>query len=183
VPHLLGLEIPNFLPDWRFLHPAGRLIWASVLFGVLTAIALAAVRAPKRSAEPATWAASITGAMGVWVWMTLAYAVIPHEWLQFAASYLNFGKDTFALRANSIVPFDISREAVAHIVVTGIYVQMLVLNVALFVLWQKRTVAEPASVSEGEGEGPIGPLTGPFSRFRRRRAGTSAYGRPVTSAE
>lgn len=181
MPHVLGLNIPNFLPDWRFLQPAGRLIWASLIFGVLTGIAFVLIKTPKRSAEPATWAATIAGAIVVWGWMTLAYAVIPHEWLNFSASYLNFGKDTYALRRNSIIPTDVNREAIGHIVVTGIYVQMLVLNVYLFSAWQKRKVAEPATAAEDEG--PTSPVTGPFARLRRARAGTSAYGRPVTTAE
>lgn len=179
MPHVLGLNIPNFLPDWRFLQPAGRLIWASLIFSALTGIGFVLIKTPKRSAEPTTWAAAIAGAMVVWAWMTLAYAVIPHEWLNFSASYLNFGKSTYALRRNSIIPTDVTREAVAHIVVTGIYIQMLVLNVYLFAAWQKRKVAEPAA----EGEGPATPVTGPFARLRRARAGTSAYGRPVTTTE
>ena len=178
---LLGLEVPNFLPNWRFLQPAGRLIWSSVIFTVMTVIALLVIRRPKRSTEPATWAATIAGAMLVWVWLTLAYAVIPHEWLTFAASYLNWGKDTYALRANSIVPTDVTRLAVAEMVVSGIYGAMLVINVALFVLWQKRKVAEPAAEIDSEPAEP-NPLTGPFSRLRRAR-GTSAYGRPVTTPE
>jgi hypothetical protein len=177
VPNLSGLNIPNFLPDdVGFLRPAGRMMWATLLFVVLTGAAFAVIRRPKRSAEPPTWAGAIAGAIAVWLWMTLAYAVVPHEWLQFSASYLNFGKDTFALRRNSIVPFDVSREAIAHIVVTGIYVNMLALNVFLFAAWQKRTVAEP-------GEEPAEAAGGPLARLRRRRAGVSAYGRPVTTTE
>lgn len=181
VPHLLGLDIPNFLPDWRFLQPGGRLIWATILFVVVTGAALAVIRRPKRSAEPPTWAAAITGALGVWVWLTLAYAVIPHEWLTFANSYLNFGSDTFALRQNSIVPFDVSRAAVKDAIAAGLYVVFLGLNVKLFAEWQKRPVAEPAEAPPDEE--PMSPITGPFARLRRRRARTSAYGRPVTTAE
>jgi len=52
-----------------------------------------------------------------------------------------------------------------------------VLNVRLFVLWQKRKVAEPAT-DAAEGDAPA--TGGPLSRLRGR---TSAYGRPVTTTE
>ena len=41
-----------------------------------------------KPAEPATWAQTILGALGVWVMMALGYGTIPHEWLTFANSYL-----------------------------------------------------------------------------------------------
>jgi len=177
LPYVLGLEVPNILPDVGFLRPAGRLIWFTLIFVVLTVGAILVIRTPKKSAEPATWAATIVGAMSVWVWITLAYAIIPHEWLNFSASYLNFGKDSYALRRNVLIPTDVTRLAVGESIAAGIYVVMLVLNVRLFVLWQKRKVAEPAT-DAAEGDAPA--TGGPLSRLRGR---TSAYGRPVTTTE
>ena len=56
------------------------------------------------------------------------------------------------------------------------------INVYLFSAWQKRKIAEPVVPVEGEESGE--PLaSGPLSRLRRRRAGVSAYGRPVTTSE
>jgi hypothetical protein len=178
---VLGLDIPNFLPssvfgvnlDW--VQPAGRLIWASVALLAGIAIVLVWTRIPKRSAEPATWAATITGAILVWVLFVLGYGVVPHEWLTFSSAYLDFGKNTFALQQSRIVPFDVTREAVAHMIVTGIYVFVLGVNVYLFVKWQDRKVAEPA----GEG----GEVAAGAPWYRRRAKRTSAYGRPVTVQE
>jgi len=179
---LLGLDVPNLLPesvvgvnlDW--MRPAGRLIWSSVLLLVGVAVVGYLATRPKRSAEPATWAATILGAISLWALLILAYGTVPHEWLNFSSAYLDFGKNTFALRQNAIVPIDVSREAVAHIVVSGIYIVLLSANVALFVQWQQRKVAEPAA--EGDDT--------PAARapwFRRRLQRTSAYGRPVTVQE
>jgi hypothetical protein len=182
---LVGLEVPNILPETPgFLRPAGRLIWSSLLLTIGIAAGFVLIRRPKRTAEPATWAQTIFGAMVVWAILILAYGVVPHEWLTFAASYLNFGKDTFVLRENqwaeNLPPFDISRLVVADSVATAMYVVFGTINVYLFAAWQKRKVAEPAP----EGDEPAEPLvTGPFARLRRRRAGVSAYGRPVTRAE
>jgi hypothetical protein len=186
IASLLALDIPNVLPDWHFFRPAGRLIWCSLLLVIGIGIAFVWIRQPKRSTEPATWAAAIVGAIAVWALMTLAYGVWPHEWLTFANSYLNWGKDTFLVRENqffggSFPPIDIPRYVLADIVAAGSYFVFGAINVYLFAAWQKRKVAEPVTEPE-DGEGAP-PVTGPFSRLRRKRAGTSAYGRPVTTSE
>jgi hypothetical protein len=161
----------------------GRLFWASVLFAIGVAIAFFLTRRPK-PAEPATWAATIVGAVLVWGMFALAYGVIPHEWLTFASSYLNWSKDTWLLKENQwaehLPPFGISRQVVADSIAAGMYVVFAVLNVYLFSAWQKRPAAsEAAAPAEGEvAEEP----TGPLARLRRR-ARVSAYGRPVTTAE
>jgi hypothetical protein len=181
----LALDIPNIL-DWGpdFLVAAGRLVWCSVLLGIGIAVGFALVRRPK-SPEPATWAATILGALLVWALMTLAYGVWPHEWLTFANSYLNWGKDTYVVQENQLFggtfpPIDVPRYVLADIVAAGSYFVFGTINVYLFAAWQKRKVAEPAGE---DADTPSEPLTGPFSRLRRKRAGTSAYGRPVTTSE
>jgi hypothetical protein len=194
---MLALEVPNLLPrsiPWiDFTHGsfhvnshstwprhAGRLIWATLLFVIGLVIAFVWTRKPK-PAEPATWAQTILGAMGVWAMMTLGYGTIPHEWLTFGNSYLNFSTATFLMRRNRILHFDISRAAFLDVGVTVIYGLVLTLQVWLFVRWQKRPVAEavPAEPEAVEDESAGG---GPLERLRRRRASrVSAYGRPVTT--
>ena len=195
---MLALEVPNLLPrsiPWiDFTHGsfrvnshsvwprhAGRLIWATILFTIGIVIAFVWTRKPK-PAEPSTWAKTIAGAMLVWAMMTLGYGTIPHEWLTFANSYLNFNTATWLMRRNRIIHFDIPRSAVVDIGVTTIYGIVLVLQVWLFIRWQKRPVAEAAAeTTEVETEEETG---GPLSRLRRRRdKRVSAYGRPVTTAE
>ena len=185
---LLALDIPNFLPEHpTFLRHAGRLIWASLLLGIGITIVFIWVRQPKRSAEPATWAATIVGAMGTWVLLVLAYAVWPHEWLTYANSYLNLGKDTFFVRENqffsgSFPPINIPRYVLADIIAAGSYFVFGTINVYLFSAWQKRKVAEPVEAAEGESPNEP-PLTGPFSRLRRRRARHVRVRPPVTTSE
>jgi len=185
IASLLALDIPNFLPEQpTFLRHAGRLIWASLLLLIGIVIGLAWIRQPKRSSEPATWAATIVGALTVWALFALAYGVWPHEWLTFANSYLNWGKDTFLVRENqlfggSFPPIDVPRYVLADIVAAGSYFVFGTINVYMFSAWQKRKVVEPATADDtGEPSGG-----GPFARLRRRRAGVSAYGRPVTTNE
>jgi hypothetical protein len=184
--NVLGLNVPNLIPrsvltfNLGWARAGGRLIWATVMFVAGLAIAGYLTTKPK-PAEPATWAMTFVGAMLVWPMLILGYGTVPHEWLQFAASYLNFGTDTFALRRNSILPFDVTRQVIAHVVVTGIYGFALTSNIALFARWQKRPVAE-AKPAPTEGEETPAEPTGRGWLLRRARR-TSAYGRPVTANE
>jgi hypothetical protein len=194
--HLLALDVPNLLPKeipWIGLpwgkgdffttsewpRHGGRLIWATIMFIGGLVIAYALIKRPKKSAEPATWAETFLGAMLVWAMLTLGYGVIPHEWLNFGNSYLNFDSSSFLLHKNGVIPFDITLDKFVDAIAAVIYVIVLGLNIFFFAAWQKRKVAEPAT--EGE-DATVTPITGggPFSRLRREKR-TSAYGRPVTT--
>ena len=193
VLHLLAVHIPNLLPRTflglhvPWLRKAARLLYAIVLFTTGLVAAALVIRAPKRSNEPATWAQCMLGAMFVWFMFALGYGVIPHEWLTFGNSYLNFDSSSFLIHrgqwATNLPPFDITRDKVIDSGAAIIYVIVLGLNVAYFSAWQKRKVAEPAVADEGEAAA-AGPITGGtlFSRLRRAKR-TSAYGRPVTTTE
>ena len=142
--NMLGVHVPNVLPKTvfgsRFPRPAGRLIWSTLMLTIGIVIVMVAVRRPKRSSEPATWAQAMLGAMFVWVMLTLAYGVVPHEWLIFGNSYLNFDTTTFVLRKGQwgghLPPFEITRDKIVDGVAAGIFVVMLGLNIYLFAAWQ-----------------------------------------------
>jgi hypothetical protein len=189
VLHLLAVHIPNLLPRtflWfhvPWLRKAARLLYAIVLFTIGLVAAALVIRAPKRSNEPATWAQCMLGAMFVWFMFALGYGVIPHEWLTFGNSYLNFDSASFLMHKNRILHFDITRDKAADAVAALIYVVVLGLNIFFFAAWQKRKVAEPAT-DDGTVAADSGLITGGtiFSRLRRTKR-TSAYGRPVTTTE
>ena len=194
---MLALHIPNVLPKtvpWidfarhkgfyvnhhsQWMRPAGRLIWSTLIFAIGIVIAYRLTKKPKR-AEPATWAQTILGAMGMWGMMALGYGTIPHEWLTFGTAYLNFNTATFVLEKNRFIHFDITRSVVIDIGTTVIYGVVLVLQVWLIVRWQKRPVLETAAEGEVAETEPDG--GGPLARLlRRREKRVSAYGRPVTT--
>lgn len=175
VPHLpsaLGLDIPNFLPesvlgvglDW--LRPAGRLFWSSVVTFIAIAVLLVWTRKPK-SPEPVTWAGAMAGAVAVFGLMILAFGTVPHEWLTFANSYLNWGKDQFIIENNPVVPFNVTKAVAADTIEVLIYGFYLVTTVVLLVMWQKRPVRKPEEA--------------PAEAEARTETRTSAYGRPVTT--
>jgi hypothetical protein len=185
--HLLAVHIPNVLPRTflsfhvPWLRKASRLIYAIVLFAIGCGAVAAVMRRPKPT-EPPTWAQCVLGAMFVWFMFALGYGVIPHEWLTFGNSYLNFDSASFFLHKNRILPFDITRDKLIDSGAAIIYVIVLGMNIAFFSAWQKRKVAE---VDDSEGtEQDAGPITGGtmFSRLRRTKR-TSAFGRPVTTSE
>jgi hypothetical protein len=180
VVSLIAIAINN---NWA--HP-GR--WgvpaylAFVFLGLWLFIAVLS-RRPIQPGVEATWAQTILGALAVWVMFVLGYGVIPSEWIIFGNSYLNFDSSGFLVKqgqwATSVPPFNITRDKFVDAIAGGIYIVVLVLNVWLFVAWQKRKAAEPAE--EGaEAAAPRGPL----ARLRaRREERVSAYGRPVTTSE
>ena len=87
------------------------MIWATLIFAIGIAIAFRLTKKPKR-AEPATWAQTILGAMCMWAMMALGYGTIPHEWLTFGNSYLNFNTATYVMRQNRFIHFDITSSVV-----------------------------------------------------------------------
>ena len=195
VVNLLALHVPNLLPrtipfpyrahgqwgihDSVWMRHAGRLIWATIIFTIGLIAGIIAIRRPKKSNESATWAATFLGALYVWAMFALGYGVIPHEWLNFGTAYLNFDSASYFIHKNGYIPIDVTRDKLVDSGAVVIYAIVLTLNVALFVAWQKRKVAEPAA--EGaESE----PAKGPLGRLRaRREERVSAYGRPVTTSE
>jgi hypothetical protein len=140
--------MPNLIPDWLpWMRPAGRLIWAVALLVIGLIIVFILMRRPKPN-RPATWAECMAGAVGVFALMTLAYAVVPHEWITFSDKYLQWGTTKFLVKSGQEVivlswfgwkfPFDINMKAISDIITVGIYGAVLTLNAVLFVLWQKR---------------------------------------------
>jgi hypothetical protein len=171
---MLAVHIPNLLPTnalgkhFSWMHPAGRLIWASVLLLLGVGVILALARRPK-SPEPPTWAQAMVGALAVFSLMILAYGTVPHEWIIFANSYLNWSAASFLFHKNRFIRFDVNKQAVNDTVAALIYVVMLVTNIKLFSLWQKRPVRAPDDDAAG------------VAAEERQPAGTSAYRRPVTA--
>ena len=169
---MLAVKIPNLLPSQLFglhfswVHPAGRLIWSTLLLLVGIGVIVAMTRRPK-SPEPPTWAQAMLGALAAFTLMLIAYGTVPHEWIVFANSYLNWGTAKFVFQKNRFIHFDVNKQAANDAVAAIIYVVMLGTNIMLFSKWQKRPVREPEPESAAAED--------------RQPAGTSAYGRPMTA--
>jgi hypothetical protein len=173
---MLAMHIPNLLPSQLFgfhfswMHPAGRLIWSTLLLLVGVGVIVAMARRPK-SPEPPTWAQAMLGAIAVFALMLIAYGTVPHEWIVFANSYLNWGTAKFVFQRNRFIHFDVNKQAANDAVAAIIYVVMLGANITLFSMWQKRPVREPEPSDANAAA----------TAEERQPAGTSAYGRPMTA--
>ena len=121
----------------------------------------------------------MAGAVGVFGLMTLAYAVIPHEYLTFSDKYLQWDTTKFVFQSHQDIfflpvhwPFTMDKKSVRDIIVVTIYVIFFGLNLVLFSLWQKRGT-EPAAAAADK------PRTSRFGRPLRRDRSTPS---PVTSS-
>jgi hypothetical protein len=166
--------MPNVIPDWLpWMQPAGRLIWSIGLFVIGLIVFFVLLRRPK-PARPSTWAECIAGAVGVFAMMTLAYAVIPHEWITFSDKYLQWDTTVFVFRSNQKMlffpwnwPFNFDKHNIRDIIVVLIYGVAIGLNIGLSVLWQKRGQEKPEAEEAA-------PRKSRFGRPLRRRQATPA---------
>lgn len=157
-------------------------VWVNVLI-FISLITLIVWSTPKREKD-GTWAETILGAFVVFVMMTLLYAVIPHEWISYATSYLNFTKDVkistggeFVLKTwmhghfwndnTRLIPFEVNMVHLQDQTTILIYVIGATINVKLFVAWQNRNQPYLTKVETTQEDGEEAP-----SR-------TSRFGRPV----
>lgn len=160
--------MPNLIPDWLpWMRPAGRLIWGVSLLIIGLIIVAALMRRPKPD-RPATWAECMAGAVGTFALMTLAFAVVPHEWITFADKYIQWGTTKFLVHSGQEIlffkfPFDITYKALSDIIATGIYIVGFGLALYLFSAWPKRG-QEKADAPEPK------PRTSRFGRPLRRQA-------------
>jgi hypothetical protein len=170
-----GLILTRFLPDIvGGNHNGVQRIVALLVLGALAGhtLLMVASREPRDPNRETTWAESYLGAVGVFALFVLGYAIVPHEWLEFANAQLEWGDSGKLVFSNSdqifgIVdfPFNFDFPAMRDIVVTGIYATVLVANLIMWSKWQRRF--EVKAPTEGE--------TAPARRSR--------FGRPLRRTE
>src|SRR5919206_4303874 len=129
----------RFLGDAFYTKEPGRFFIALAVTGIGIGIFFSLVRRP-RSERPVTWAQAMAAAMGVYALFLLGYGAVPHEWLTWADSSLGLREDKILIKT---YPIDVSGRAVRDIVAVIIYVVFLGLNVAAWIMWQKRGHAKP----------------------------------------
>jgi hypothetical protein len=158
----LTTEPGRFLGEAFFTKEPGRFFIAIAVTGIGLGIFFMLLKRPK-SDRPITWAQAMAASMGVYALFLLGYGAVPHEWLTWADSSLGLREDKILLKT---YPIDVSGRAVRDIVAATIYIVFLSLNVAAWIMWQKRGQAKPK---------PAAATPAP--------AGTSAFSRPVTKKD
>lgn len=150
-------------------HPAGsqRLVVASLLQVVATLAVMRAITRPGPRRH-LTWARAMAGAVVVSGLSLLVFGLVPHEFITYVGSELEWDRRDLIMINLPVLPFDISRQAVRDIITAGLYTNSFAAALALWLMWQRRyeLADERAQAKEQE------PVPVPV--------GTSAYGRPVS---
>lgn|GEM_PF-476526 len=166
-----------------FVHSISILMAWLAIFTLLASISVYIWALPKR-VKDGTWAEAIAGAMASFVLMTFIYAIIPHEWITFATSYLGFTADAkvssggqfvlntwlegnFWTKETRVIPFQVTFEALQDQATMAIYVIGATINIKLFSAWQKRN--EPIPVKDE------------FQDADTKPSKLSRFGRPIKS--
>ncbi len=140
--------MPQLLPDWHFLRPAGRLIWFSVILVIMMIpIIIGAAEAEVRQADDV---GPGDGRLGVRLRAVPArlrdHPARVHHLLP--TSTCQWGKDKYVIKSTTAIPgissfnwpVSIDMQAVRDVAVVGIYIVFFGANIALFVMWQNRKV-------------------------------------------
>ena len=140
-----------------FLAPNGRLIWFTLITLVMIALVVRKMRTPKPD-RPTTWAEAMGGAVYTFAMFLLMYAIIPHEFITASDKYWNLSTNRYIIKSTTAIPFNKAwnwpfsidlQHGLRDPLVVVIYLIFFGLNIAVFVMWQKRpTAAQAAEAAE-----------------------------------
>ena len=122
---------------------------ASVVISALMVGVVIRVGKIRKPGTPLTWGEAFVAATFSFGLMLLVYAVVPHQWLLWADSELQWRKDAYFVapgsRLHQLIRVVIPKEAVRDIIATVIYVAVLGGHIFLVSWWQKRGKAAAAA--------------------------------------
>lgn len=107
---------------------------------------------------PLTWGEAMVAAVYVFFIFFWAYGIVPHQWLSLADNEWNWRADRLVSGPGGILeslPIEISYMVIRDIVAVGLYGVMLVANVALWVMWQKRGTKKVSEVETSRYGRPL----------------------------
>lgn len=180
-----GLVLGKLIPDVQ-----RTIVWLMLLALAGHSLLMIASRTPRDADRGPTWAECFAGAFGVFALLTVAYAIVPSEWLTFANANLEWGESSkFVWQSNEKIlgflpvnyPFNLDFPAVRDIVVTVIYVAFLGLNLKLWVMWQKRHEIAAAPAADDATPARRSRFGRPLRAWSARRAEAGATPAPSTT--
>ena len=135
----------------------------SLILTFALAGAVFAYGAKRPVGKPVTWGEALLAGTFIYALLFLMYGVVPHQWLIYADSELNWRKDAILAGPGSTgflkdLPFSITKQTMRDLVVTTIYIAFFAAQIAGWVLWQNRGKSKPIAIE------------------------TSTYGRPLVKA-
>jgi hypothetical protein len=135
----------------------------SLILTFALAGAVFAYGAKRPVGKPITWGEALLAGTFIYALLFLMYGVVPHQWLIYADSELNWRKDAILAGPGSTgllkdLPFSITKQTMRDLVVTTIYIVFFAAQIAGWALWQNRGKTKPIAIE------------------------TSTYGRPLVKA-
>ncbi|MDY7101728.1 MAG: hypothetical protein S0880_11120 [Actinomycetota bacterium] len=107
-----------------------------------------------------TWGEAMVASTWAFFLMFWVYGVVPHQWLTLADNEWNWRADRIVVGPGEfleLLPFTLNYVVLRDLIAVGIYVVALVINVALWMIWQNRGAEKKPALE----------------------ASTSRYGRPL----
>lgn len=146
---------------------ARRLIVASAAQVAVMLVIMRMISRP-RPKRPLTWATAMFGAVLVAGLSLLTMGLVPHEWITFADTEMEWNRRDVIAWQPPLLPFGISRQAVRDIIEAGMYTNSFAAALAFWLMWQRRHEMAEQRAQVRVEERELVP------------AGTSAYGRPLS---
>jgi hypothetical protein len=143
---------------------------ASIIAAAVMIAGIFVLKGRRPIGTPLTWGEAMLAAVYVYMLLFVLYAVIPHQWLNWADSELGWRSDKLLVGPKMAftggqgilewaLPMTITYQVIRDIIAVTIYVIFLGANMAMWSMWQNRG---SGVVGEGEEEEP-----------------TSEFGRPL----
>ena len=133
---------------WPGMNVAFILSFVATIVMTLAVIPYGKRRPP---GTPMSWGQAMLAATYVFWVFFLAYGIVPHQWLTHEQNELNWRADRIGVGHNesaevltvSVLPFDITFQALGDIITVVIYGLFLGLQIFIWSWWQKRGKAKP----------------------------------------
>lgn len=132
----------------------------SLAIGLLGCVAVYLYGKRRPVGASLSWGEAMLAATLVFFLFVWWYAIIPHQWLDWADNELSWRADTYLVQATGSPlegnwPLDINLVVVRDVIATLIYGLALTLHVALWMAWQNRGKERPAKVPASQYGRPL----------------------------
>ena len=119
---------------------------STLVVGILGVVAALLFSRRRPVGAPLSWGEAMAAAVFTMFMFLWWYAIIPHQWLTYAGSELQWTPDRLLLRPTPVQPLTVSYETLRDIIAVGIYGIGIALQVTLWAVWNDRGKKAPAPV-------------------------------------
>ncbi len=95
---------------------------------------------------PLSWGEAMAAAVFTMFMFLWWYGIIPHQWLTYAGSELQWTPDRLLIRPTGVQPITVTYQTVRDLIAVVIYGVGIALQVAMWAIWNDRGKKAPAPV-------------------------------------